>query len=121
MVDIHGHNCCSTGEKSHIGTFFHTVLMEKNRNFWYTTGFQKDGHMDQDTYEQFIQLQISLDELQEKMNLVLDEIDELKKKMEKKSCGQLSLEQQRTHTSEKINYEISGPGYRLPVVELLMC
>lgn len=34
--------------------------------------------MDQDTYEQLMWVQISLDELKEKMDLVLDEIDELK-------------------------------------------
>lgn len=34
--------------------------------------------MDRDTYEQLMQVQISIDELNEKIDLVLDEIDELK-------------------------------------------
>lgn len=32
--------------------------------------------MDQDTYEQLMQVQISLDELKEKMDYIIDEIDE---------------------------------------------
>ena len=64
--------------------------------------------MDQDTYEQLMQIRISLDELEEKINLVLDEIDELKINMEEKPCGHLAVEQQRAHAQERIGYEISG-------------
>lgn len=41
--------------------------------------------MDQDTYEQFVRVQISLDELKEKMDYLIDEIDELKRAEE--PCG----------------------------------
>ncbi|MCI6637572.1 MAG: hypothetical protein SOT60_08600 [Bilifractor sp.] len=34
--------------------------------------------MDQDTYEQLMRVQISLDELKEKMDYLIDELDELK-------------------------------------------
>lgn len=58
--------------------------------------------MDQDTYEQLMRVQISLDELKEKMDLILDELDELKKSSEEpygnpqeKSCGQERQDQNR--------------------------
>lgn len=62
--------------------------------------------MDQDTYEQLMQIQISMDELEEKMNLVLDEIDDLKKNMEERSCGYFPGEQQGTHTLDNNRYEM---------------
>lgn len=47
--------------------------------------------MDRDTYEQLIQVQISLDELKDKINLVLDEIDELKYKTDKTTIEQFEM------------------------------
>lgn len=56
--------------------------------------------MDQDTYEQLMRVRISLDELKEKVELILDEIDELKDRAEEpcgntqeKSCGQEQKDQ----------------------------
>lgn len=40
-----------------------------------------------DTYEQLMQMRISLDELEKKLDLVLDEIDELKESAEYKPRG----------------------------------
>lgn len=57
--------------------------------------------MDQDTYEQLMRVQTSLDELKEKMELMLDEIDELKRAekprgdTQEKSCGQEWQDQNR--------------------------
>lgn len=96
--------------------------------------------MDQDTYEQLMRVQISLDELKEKMDLMLDEIDELKNQRDKQSlvakqgqdsgqkqtlkdqhsaeqCGnqQTKEQQNQTHhtqTLEKISVKI--PGWQSP-------
>lgn len=72
--------------------------------------------MDQDTYEQLIQLQISLDELKQKMDLMLDEIDELKDRAEKprgdtqeKSCGQ---ERQHQNRIDNKSGAAEGSGFK---------
>ena len=54
-----------------------------------------NNDMDQDTYEQLMRVQISLDELKEKMDYIIDEIDELKKSSEK-PCGD-TQEKSRGH------------------------
>lgn len=63
--------------------------------------------MDQDTYEQLMQVQISLDELKEKMDYIIDEIDELKERSEKpcgdtqeKSCGNQQIEEKTDNTTK---------------------
>jgi len=67
--------------------------------------------MDRDTYEQLMQMQISLDELKEKMDLVLDEIDELKESAEYKSRE--NPEEQQKQQKQPPQHEIGN--YRTSV------
>ena len=62
--------------------------------------------MDRDTYEQLMQMQISLDELKEKMDLVLDEIDELKESAEYKSRE--NPEEQQKQQKQPPQHEIGN-------------
>ena len=55
--------------------------------------------MDIETYEQLMQMRISLDELEKKLDLVLDEIDELKESAEYKPRGNPE-EQQIQHIQQ---------------------
>lgn len=82
-----------------------------------------NNDMDQDTYEQLMQVQISLDELKEKMDYIIDEIDELKrdeeqdqKKRQEKSCENPQTEEQKhTQTPQKCSVNLpgcQGPGFK---------
>jgi len=58
--------------------------------------------MDQDTYEQLMRVQISLDELKEKMDLMIDEIDELKNITKKdQDSGQKQDQEKDQHSAEQ--------------------
>lgn len=65
--------------------------------------------MDRDTYEQLMQVQISLDELKEKMDLVLDEIDELKESSENKPRG--NPEEQQLQQIQQLQQSTKDPTY----------
>lgn len=68
--------------------------------------------MDRDTYEQLMQVQISLDELKEKMDLVLDEIDELKESSENKPRGNPEEQQlQQLQQIQQLQQSTKDPTY----------
>lgn len=89
--------------------------------------------MDQDTYEQLMRVQISLDELKEKMDLVLDQIDELKGMTKKdrssgqkqeqdvrdqhsaeQSCRNTPDKEQTNHTQSLQKCSMKIPGWQSP-------
>ena len=70
---------------------------------WGSNRQNKDCSMDRDAYEQLMQMQISLDELEKKLDLVLDEIDELKESAEYKPRGnpeEKQLQQMQKNTKD---------------------
>ena len=74
--------------------------------------------MDQDTYEQLMRVQISLDELKEKVEYLIDEIDELKRDEEpcgntqEKSCGQEQKERQDQNRIGNKSGAAEGSGFK---------
>jgi hypothetical protein len=70
--------------------------------------------MDIETYEQLMQMRISLDELEKKLDLVLDEIDELKESAEYKPRGNPE-EQQIQHIQQKQPSQHEIGNYRTSV------
>lgn len=74
--------------------------------------------MDQDTYEQLMRVQISLDELKEKMDLILDGIYELKRAerpygdTQEKSCGQEQKERQDQNQIDNKSGDAEGFGFK---------
>jgi len=69
--------------------------------------------MDIETYEQLMQMRISLDELEKKLDLVLDEIDELKENKprgnpEEQQLQQLQQSQPKQHEIGKHGTSVSS-------------